>query len=169
MGKASRRKRKQYRDGHHDRVRIAGSVPAPNFEGAMVEATRYALAMVTSVHASPEDLPGLIEELAPDRARQGLVAYALVSELLDHRRSKQSGLTGDTNLTSESDIAGDHLPVVKISRDMRDDRRKRGPQARAAHLGRLEDSLEQNSSSHIGRFHRTWRTRQDVEVGAWLR
>src|ERR1039458_8966279 len=82
MGKASRRKRKQYRDGHHDRVRIAGSVPAPNFEGAMVEATRYALAMVTSVHASPEDLPGLIEELAPDRARQGLVAYALVSELI---------------------------------------------------------------------------------------
>ena len=81
MGKASRRKRTQRRDGHQDRVRIAGSVPAPNFEGAVVEATRYALAMVTSVHASPEDLPGLIEDLAPDRSRQGLVAYALLSEL----------------------------------------------------------------------------------------
>ena len=68
MGKASGRKREQHRDGNHDRVLIAGSVPAPNFEGAMVEATRYAFAMVTSVHASPEDLPGLIEELAPDRA-----------------------------------------------------------------------------------------------------
>src|SRR5208283_3395382 len=32
---------------------------------------------------------------------------------LDHRRSKQSGLTGDTDLTSESDIVGDDLPGVK--------------------------------------------------------
>src|SRR6266568_4083350 len=36
---------------------------------------------------------------------------------LDHRRSKQSGLTGDTDLTSESGIAGDDLPVVKSSRE----------------------------------------------------
>jgi hypothetical protein len=38
--------------------------------------------MVTSAHASAEDLPGLIGDLAADRARQGLVAYALVSELV---------------------------------------------------------------------------------------
>jgi hypothetical protein len=38
--------------------------------------------MVTAAHASPEDLPGLIEGLAADRTRQGLVAYALVSGLV---------------------------------------------------------------------------------------
>jgi hypothetical protein len=82
MGKASRRKHQQRAGGHRDRVRAAAGVPAPNFEGAAVEAARYAIAMVTSAHASPEDLPGLIEDLAADRARQGLVAYALVSELV---------------------------------------------------------------------------------------
>src|ERR1700676_1074740 len=80
MGKASRRKRQQQRGGHHGRVQITGSVPAPNFEGELVKATRHALAMVTSVHASPEDLPGLIEEL--DGPRQSLVAYALFSQLI---------------------------------------------------------------------------------------
>ncbi len=79
MGKASRRKRQQ-RGGDHDRVQITGSVPAPNFEGALVDAPRRALAMVTSVHASPEDLPGLIEDL--DRPRLGVVAYALLSQLI---------------------------------------------------------------------------------------
>jgi hypothetical protein len=82
MGKASRRKQRQRADGHRDRVRAAASVPAPNFEGAAVEAARHAIAMVTSAHASPEDLPGLIGDLAADRARQGLVAYALVSGLV---------------------------------------------------------------------------------------
>lgn len=82
MGKASRRKQRQRADGHRDRVRAAASVPAPNFEGAAVEAARHAIAMVTSAHASPEDLPGLIGDLAADRARQRLVAYALVSELV---------------------------------------------------------------------------------------
>ena len=38
--------------------------------------TRYALAMVTSVHASPEDLPSLTEDLAANRSLQGMVAYA---------------------------------------------------------------------------------------------
>lgn len=80
MGKASRRKRQQRSGGHNDHVQVTGSVPAPNFEGAAVEATRHALAMVTSVHASPEDLPGLIEDL--DRPRQGLAAYALCSQLI---------------------------------------------------------------------------------------
>jgi hypothetical protein len=82
MGKASRRKQRQRADGHRDRVRAAASVPAPNFEGAAVEAARHAIAMVTSAHASPEDLPDLIGDLAADRARQRLVAYALVSELI---------------------------------------------------------------------------------------
>jgi hypothetical protein len=82
MGKASRRKQRQRADGHRDRVRAAASAPVPNFEGAAVEAARHAIAMVTSAHASPEDLPGLIGDLAADRARRGLVAYALVSELV---------------------------------------------------------------------------------------
>jgi hypothetical protein len=47
-----------------------------------VEAVRYAIALVTAAHASPEDLPRLIQDLAADRPRQGLVAYALVSELV---------------------------------------------------------------------------------------
>ena len=81
MGKASRRKHQQRAGGHRDRVRAAAGVPAPNIEGAAVEAVRHAIAMVTSAHASPEDLPGLIEDIAADRARQGLVAYALVSQL----------------------------------------------------------------------------------------
>ena len=38
--------------------------------------------MVTSAYASPEDLPGLIGDIAADRARQGLVAHALVSGLV---------------------------------------------------------------------------------------
>lgn len=82
MGKASRRKRHKRSGGHRDRTQAAGRVPAPNFEGAAVEALRRALAMLTSVHASPEDLPGLIEELAADRTRQGLVAYALLSQFI---------------------------------------------------------------------------------------
>jgi hypothetical protein len=96
MGKASGRKRERHRDGDHDRVQIAGSVPAPNFEGVIVETTRYALAMVTSVHASPEDLPGLIEELAPDRARQGLVAYALLAELISESACEFAEVLGTT-------------------------------------------------------------------------
>lgn len=82
MGKASRRKRRDRADGHRDRVRAAASAPAPNLGAAAVEAARYAIAMVTAAHASPEDLPGLIEDLAADRTRQGLVAYALLSGLV---------------------------------------------------------------------------------------
>ncbi len=80
MGKASRRKHQPRSGGHHRRVLITGSVPAPDFEEALIEAARLALAMVTSVHASPEDLPPLVEDL--DRPRQGVVAYALVSKFI---------------------------------------------------------------------------------------
>jgi hypothetical protein len=82
MGRASRRKRQHRTGGHRDRVTAATTVPAPNFEGTAVEAARYAIAMVTSAHVSPDDLPGLIRDLAADRPRQGLVAHALVSELV---------------------------------------------------------------------------------------
>jgi hypothetical protein len=82
MGKASRRKRQQRNADHRERAQAAGSVPAPNFEGAAVEATRYALAMVTAMHASPEDLPSLTEDLVANRTMQGLVAYALLSQLI---------------------------------------------------------------------------------------
>lgn len=96
MGKASRRKRQQRNSGHRERAQAAGSVPAPNFEGAAVEATRYALAMVTSVHASPEDLPGLTEDLAADRAMQGMVAYALLSQLIMENAGELAEARGTT-------------------------------------------------------------------------
>ena len=77
MGKASRRKRQQRSSSHGDRTHAAAAgVPAPNFDGTAVQAVRDALAMLTSAHASPQDLPGLAEELAADRGRQGLVACA---------------------------------------------------------------------------------------------
>jgi hypothetical protein len=59
MGKASRRKQRQRADSHRGRPRAAASVPAPNFEEAAIAAARRAIAMVTSAHASPEDLPCL--------------------------------------------------------------------------------------------------------------
>jgi hypothetical protein len=71
---------------------ITGSVPAPDFEAALIDAARLGLAMVTSVHASPEDLPGLIEDL--DRPRQGVVAYALVSELITEAARELADLRG---------------------------------------------------------------------------
>ena len=60
MGKASRRKRQQRSSSREDRTHAAAAeVPAPNFDGTAVQAIRDALAMVTSAHASPQDLPGL--------------------------------------------------------------------------------------------------------------
>jgi hypothetical protein len=82
MGKASRRKRQQRASGRPDRVRAAASAPAPNSGAAAVEAGRHAIAMVTAAHASPQDLPGLTGDLAAGRARQGLVAHALLSMLV---------------------------------------------------------------------------------------
>jgi uncharacterized protein with ParB-like and HNH nuclease domain len=81
---------------------------------------------------SPANGPaGVMEFLVVD-GQQRLTTLTL----LDHRRSKQSDLTGDTDLTSESDIAGDDLPVVESSRDTRDDRRRRGPGTQATDHGR---------------------------------
>ena len=103
MGKASRRKRQQRGSGQHDRVQVTGSVPAPNFEGAVVDATRHALAMVTSAHASPEDLPGLIEDL--DRPRQGLVAYALISQLITESARELADARGIAVVAALNDAA----------------------------------------------------------------
>lgn len=119
MGKASRRKRQQRAGGHHDRAQITGNVPAPNFEGALVDATRHALAMVTSVHASPEDLTGLIEEL--DRARQGVVAYALLSQLVMESVRELAGARGIAvvaalNDATESLRAGDSVNRPAVDR-----------------------------------------------------
>ena len=114
MGKASRRKQQQRNADHRERTQAAGSIPAPNFEGAAVEATRYALAMVTSVHASPEDLPSLTEDLAANRALQGMVAYSLLlsqlimesaSELADARGT---ALVDALNFAMEGLTAGEH-------------------------------------------------------------
>ncbi len=96
MGKASRRKRQQRSRSHGDRTHPAARVPAPNFDGTAVQAIRDALAMVTSVHASPQDLPGLAEELAADRVRQGLVAYALVSRFITESARELADARGIT-------------------------------------------------------------------------
>ena len=97
MGKASRRKRQQRSSSHGDRTHpAAAGVPAPNFDGTAVQAIRDALAMVTSVHASPQDLPGLVEELAADRGRQGLVAYALVSRFITESARELADARGIT-------------------------------------------------------------------------
>jgi hypothetical protein len=113
MGKASRRKRQQRNADHRERGQAAGNVPAPNFEGAAVEAARYALAMVTSVHASPEDLPSLTEDLADNRALQGMVAYALLSQLIMVSARELADARGTTlvdalNYAMEGLAAGEH-------------------------------------------------------------
>jgi hypothetical protein len=97
MGKASRRKRQQRSSSREDRTHAAAAeVPAPNFDGTAVQAIRDALAMVTSAHASPQDLPGLAEELAADRVRQGLVAYALVSRFITESARELADARGIT-------------------------------------------------------------------------
>jgi hypothetical protein len=97
MGRASRRKRQQRSSSHGDRTHaVAAEVPAPNFDGTAVQAIRDALAMVTSVHASPQDLPGLAEELAADRGRQGLVACALVSRFITQSARELADARGMT-------------------------------------------------------------------------
>ena len=96
MGKASRRKRQQRSNGHGDRTHAGAGVPAPNFDGTAVQAIRDALAVVTSVHASPQDLPGLAEELAADRGRQDLVAYALVSRFITESARELADARGIT-------------------------------------------------------------------------
>jgi hypothetical protein len=97
MGKASRRKRQQRSSSHGDRTHpAAAEVPAPNFDRTAVQAIRDALAMITSVHASPQDLPGLAEELAADRGRQGLVADALVSRFITQSARELAGARGIT-------------------------------------------------------------------------
>ena len=97
MGKASRRKRQQRSSSHGDRTHAAAAgVPAPNFDRTAVQAIRDALAMVTSAHASPQDLPGLAEELAADRGRQGLVACALVSRFITQSARELAAARGMT-------------------------------------------------------------------------
>ena len=97
MGKASRRKRQQRSSSHRDRPHAAAAgVPAPDFDGTAVQAIRDAVAMLTSAHASPQDLPGLAEELAADRGRQGLVACALVSRFITQSARELAGARGMT-------------------------------------------------------------------------
>ena len=97
MGKASRRKRQQRSSSHGDRTHAAAAgVSAPNFDGTAVQAIRDALAMLTSAHASPQDLPGLAEELAADRGRQGLVACALISRFITQSARELAGARGMT-------------------------------------------------------------------------
>lgn len=104
MGRASRRKRQQGRGRHGDRVQAAGEVLAPNLEGAALDATRYAVAMATAAHASQDDLPRLIEDLSGDEARQGLVAYALVSQLIMDSISALAAARSVTLTTAVDDV-----------------------------------------------------------------
>lgn len=81
MGKGSRNKRKRQQE-RRQRVQSAGAVDAPNRAGAAVDSTRHAVALVTAFHASPDDLPDLLDELVTDPVSQGLVANALLSRFL---------------------------------------------------------------------------------------
>jgi hypothetical protein len=65
--------------------------------------------MVTSAHASPEDLPGLIGDLAADRARQGLVAYALVSGLVMESARELAGARHITVMAAIDSATADLL------------------------------------------------------------
>jgi hypothetical protein len=56
-----------------------------------------------------------------------------IEGLLDHNRSKQSDLTGDTRLPVRSDIARINFPVAEFSRITRDNRRKGGRPSQAAY------------------------------------
>jgi hypothetical protein len=81
MGKGKRNKRKR-QDERRRRVQSAGAMDAPNLAGAAVHATRHAIALVTAFHASPDDLPALLDELVTDTVSQGLVANALLSRFV---------------------------------------------------------------------------------------
>lgn len=121
MGKASRRKRQQRAGGHRDRVRAAASAPAPNSGAAAVEAGRHAIAMVTAAHASPQDLPGLIDDLAADRARQGLVVRALLSRLViestrELAEARHTTVTDALNSATASLAAEDDEKRTALSR-----------------------------------------------------
>jgi hypothetical protein len=114
MGKASRRKRQPRSGGHHRRVLTTGSVPATDFEAALVEATRLGLAMITSVHASPDDLPGLIEDL--DRARQSVLVYALVSEIISESARELAGARGLSIVATVDETTDDLYAKETVSR-----------------------------------------------------
>jgi hypothetical protein len=81
MGKGNRNKRKR-QDERKRRVQSTGAIDAPNFAGAAVHATRHAVALVTASHASPDDLPELLDDLVTDPVSQGLVANALLSRFV---------------------------------------------------------------------------------------
>jgi hypothetical protein len=96
MGRASRRKRQRRSSSHRQNTQAAGKVLAPNFDRTAVQAVRDAFATVTSAHASPEDLPELIEEIAGDRGRQGLVAYTLLSQFIAGSARELADARGQT-------------------------------------------------------------------------
>ena len=95
--------------GNARRPRVA-SLPRTSKE-PRVEAARYALALVTSVHASPEDLPSLTEDLAANRTLQGMVAHALLSQLIiesarELADARGTALVDALNLAMESRHGG---------------------------------------------------------------
>jgi hypothetical protein len=54
-------------------------VSAANVDGAAVDAVRQAVALITALRSSPDDLPDLLLELGFDPLRQALVANGLLS------------------------------------------------------------------------------------------
>jgi hypothetical protein len=114
MGKASRRKHQSRNGGHHRRVLVTGSVPAPDFEAALIDAARLGLAMITSVHASPEDLARLIEDL--DRPRQAVVAYALVSQFITESAREIAEARGLSVVAAINQATGDLYVEATMNR-----------------------------------------------------
>jgi hypothetical protein len=107
-----------------------------------VQAVRDALAMLTSVHASPQDLPGLAEELTADRVRQGLVADALVSRFITESARELAGARGMTAPTVLEGITagletGDAEHRTALTRALASVSAQRDPARRSPHHQRL--------------------------------
>ena len=81
MSKANRRKKDRRRQSKR-RVRAAGATRAPNGAGMAVDSVRRAVALVTAMHSTPDDLPALLDESIDDTASQALTAAALHSRFV---------------------------------------------------------------------------------------
>lgn len=81
MSKANRRKKDRRRQSKR-RVRAAGTTRAPNAAGMAVNSVRHAVALVTAMHSTPDDLLALLDESVDDTASRALTAVALHSRFV---------------------------------------------------------------------------------------
>lgn len=137
MGKGNRNKRKRQQERRR-RVQSAGAVDAPNFAGAAVDSTRHAIALVTAFHASPDDLPELLDELVTDAVSQGLVANALLSRFLAPCCSELAESRG----TQVADVLAQIVADLSV-----DEATDRGTWERAVGTARIYTEMLDNARS----------------------